>query len=377
MPYALDVEVIAPFDPAVHGTDRELKLYYDETNNVRKLLLTENGFNVSKYDNFVLGGVVVDEGVDFGDLEDLRGILKIQKSAPEIKFDLVARGEFEKVLDSRKLGDFLYWLISKDIKIHYTNMNILNWCILDIVESIVADESFRKYFSVHRELKNELYRMVARDVPAFLSILKAFNYPDVNRGATSDFLKAVRGFVLKHLPIEHNQVVAMLAELLLEAQSLSELTFIVDETPGQLIRGFQDIFLNRVARFRNSTHVFDEEPTIQKAIEGIRVKDRNKDVAFSFADSKVVPGIQLSDVVVGFLGKYFTFIERTSAGTLIKKKASLTQTQRENLNSFRQLVEKTDKFSNALLHRITTMDSDWKADYFLFGRKLPPHLKGN
>jgi hypothetical protein len=377
MTYDLDVAKLAPFDPTVHGTDKKLKLYYDETNNVRKLLLTENGFNVSKYDNFVLGGVVVDEAVDIGSLDELRDILKIQKSAPEIKFDLVAKGDFEKVLDSRKLGDFFSWLIKKNIKIHYTNLNILNWSVLDIIESIVADEAFKEYIPVHRELKNELYRMVTCDVPGFLCILKSYNYPDVDRGDTTNFLKEVRGFVLKYLPLDHNQALAILGEILLEAQSLSELAFVVDETPNQLIRGFQDIFLNRIARFKNSIHVFDEEPTVQKAIEGIRIMDEDRNVDFSFADSKVVPGIQLSDVVVGFLGKYFTFIERTSIGILIKKKQHLSLTQKENLNLFRQLTNSTDKFSNALLFRITTMDSDWKADYFLFGRKLPHHLKVN
>ncbi|PIB61904.1 DUF3800 domain-containing protein [Pseudomonas sp. 2822-17] len=377
MKYDLHVENLAPFDPTVHSTEKKMKIYYDETNNVRKLLLTENGFNVSKYDNFVLGGVATDENISIETLDELRSILKIQKSAPELKFDLVAKGDFEKVLDSRKLGVFLEWLIQQDIKIHYTNMNILNWSILDIIESIVADEQFRKYAPIHRELKNELYRMVTCDVAGFLSILRSYNYPDVGRGATPLFLGSVRSFVLTHLPIEHNQALALLCKVLLEAKSLTELAFIVDETPNQLIKGFQDIFLNRIARFKNSTHIFDEEPTIQKAIEGVRIKDGDRYIDFSFADSKAVPGIQLSDVIVGFLGKYFTFIERNSAEMLMKKKKNLSMTQKENLKLFQKLVEATDKFSNALLFRITTMDSDWKADYFLFDRKLPPHLKSD
>lgn len=377
MAYDLPVGKLAPFDPTVHGTEKKLKIYYDETNNVRKLLLTENGFNVSRYDNFVLGGVAVDAEADVTCLRELRSILRIQTSAPEIKFDLVAKGDFEKVLESQKLTKFFNWLLSNNIKIHYTNMNILNWSVLDIVESIVASDDFAEYFPVHRELKNELYRMVVCDVPGFLALLRSYGYPNVDRAATSDFIKEVRGFVVKHAPINQNQVTVILKDVLLKAQSLPELAFLVDETPNHLIKGFQDIFLNRIARFKNSVHVFDEEPTIQSAIDGVRVMDGNKPIDFSFADSKFVPGIQLSDVVSGFLGKYFTFIERTPPSALIKIKSQLTLVQRENLKLFRQLTAQSDKFSNGLLFKVTTLDSEWKADYFLFGRKLPPHLKPN
>ncbi|MCL1553166.1 DUF3800 domain-containing protein [Xanthomonas nasturtii] len=377
MAYDLSAGELAPFDPSVHGTEKRLIIYYDETNNVRKLLLTDNGFNVSRYDNFVLGGVALNEEADVICLDDLRNILRIQSSASEIKFDLVAKGDFERVLESKKLTNFFKWLLSRKIKIHYTNMNILHWSILDIIESIVANDCFSNYIPFHRELKNELHRIVVRNVLDFLALLKSFDYPNIDRSTTSYFIKEIRGFVEKNTSPNQNQATFILKDLLLNAQSLPELAFLVDETPNHLINGFQNIFLNRIARFKNSVHVFDEEPTIQSAIDGIRIMDGDKPVNFSFADSKLVPGIQLSDVVTGFLGKYFTFIERTSPSVLIQKKNNLTSVQRENLKLFKELTDQSDTFSNGLLFKITTLDSEWKADYFLFGRKLPPHLKPN
>ncbi|WP_256852114.1 DUF3800 domain-containing protein [Pantoea sp. Fr+CA_20] len=376
---ALDISVadLAIFDPLVHGTDKKLKMYYDETNNVRKLILTENGFNVSRYDNFVLGGVAVDLDADVTCLTELRNILKIQPSATEIKFELIAKGDFEKILGSRKLTNFLSWLLLNNIKIHYTNMNILNWVLLDIIDSIISNKEFAMYFQVHRELKNELYRVVSNDVPGFLTLLNSYGYPNIERVATSGFIKDVRYFVIKHAPINNYHATLILKNLLLEAQSLPELAFLVDETPNQVIKGFQSIFLNRIARYKNSIHVFDEEPTIQKAIEGIRIMDGANQVAFSFADSKCSPGIQLSDVVTGFLGKYFTFIERTPPKLLMQIKNHLTSVQIENLKLFRHLTIESDKFSNGLLFKITTQDSEWKADYFLFGSELPAHIKPN
>jgi hypothetical protein len=189
MAYDLSAGELAPFDPSVHGTEKRLIIYYDETNNVRKLLLTDNGFNVSRYDNFVLGGVAVNEEADVICLDDLRNILRIQSSASEIKFDLVAKGDFERVLESKKLTNFFKWLLSRKIKIHYTNMNILHWSILDIIESIVANDCFSNYIPFHRELKNELHRIVVRNVLDFLALLKSFDYPNIDRSTTSYFIK--------------------------------------------------------------------------------------------------------------------------------------------------------------------------------------------
>lgn len=373
----LPIEAIGPFDPTLNGNEKEMVLYYDETNNIRKLRVTEDGFNVKKYDNFVLGGVAIDAGQALPDIAELRKILKIQKNAPEIKFEMVAKGDFENALDSRKLGVFFSWLLENNINIHYANLNILNWTILDIVESIVADDNFREHFLGHRELKNELYKMVCKDVNGFLAILKSYSYPDLSAETTAAFLKEVRSFVVKHAPVEKNGALSVLLDILLRAQIIPGLAFLMHNKPDYVIEGFEHIYLNRIACFRNSRHILDEEDTVEDAIAGVRIIDNDREVDFRFEDSVVEPGIQLSDVVVGFLGKYFTFIERTPISALIQKKASLNSLQKQNLKLLQQLVTAADAQSNALLFRITTIESDCKADFFLYDLPLPAHMRAN
>jgi hypothetical protein len=365
---------LAPKDPRQYGNDQEFTLYYDETNNIRKLLLTERGLNVTRHDNFVLGGIVLRPGQSIGDIEELRRMLWIQKSAEEIKFDLVAKGGLERVLDSRKLGQTLSWLLERDIGIHYDNLNILNWSILDIVESVIADERFGEFLPYHRELKNELHRIVLGDLQPFLAMLRRYGYPDLAEGTAGHFVSEVRQFIQGHWPVPAFPATEMLNEMLLRAQSINELAFLVGEKPDYLIEGFEDFYLHRICSFRNSTHVFDEEPTVQAAIGGIRILDGGREVRFSFVDSRQVGEIQLSDVVVGFLGKYFTFIDQTPLPALLRKRKELTKVQAANLELLAQLIEISDKTCNVLLHRITTLDSDCKSDSFLFGRKPPPHL---
>ncbi len=354
-------------DPRLYGNDADLTLFYDETNNIRKLRLKASGLNDDKNDNFVLGGIVLKPGQVMADIKDLRKILYIQDNADEIKFDLVAWGSFERILDSRKLTKVFSWLIEQDIGIHYVNLNLLNWSILDIVESILADEEFRQFMVVHRELKNELYQVAMTDLPAFLSILRSHGYPNIQRSSTAAFLVDLRRFIQTHWPIHPSPWVKTLDNILFKAQSLPELAFLVDEKDGVLIDGFDVFFLNRICMFKNSRHVFDEEEEVQEGIGHYQIMDGEREIDFSFADSKTVDEIQVSDVIVGFLGKYFSHIEKTPIPVLLRKRQDLTSTQSQNLKLFGKLIDISDALSNALLHRITTVESDWKSDLFLHG----------
>lgn len=360
--------------PAVYGTEREMTLYYDETNNIRKLRLRDDGLNTNKHENFVLGGIVLLPGQTIGDINALRKALHIQPSADEIKFDMVAKNDFEKNLSSRKLTTFLTWLDDRKIGIHYINLNLLNWFILDVIESIMADDEFDDILPMHRELKNELYGIAMADLPGFLSLLHGYGFPDIPRSRTGAFIRELEAFVQKNWPLEPNEATRMLSYVLTRARVLKELVFLVDETPGELIDGFENIFLNRICTFNNAKHVLDEEKEIQAALAPFRLMNGEREMDYTFVDSKKVPEVQLSDVVVGLLGKYFTFIEKTPYSALVRIRQNLNPIQKRNLGLLKSLIEFSDEVSNSLLFRITTMDSDWKSDAFLFDLKPPPHL---
>lgn len=374
MKIKIDASEFGNKNPTLYGTDSDLALYYDETNNVRKLRLTESGLNVAKHDNFVLGGIVLKPGQSAGDIEELRKLLWIQKTAPEIKFDLVAKGDFEKVLDSSKLNKVFAWLVERGIGVHYVNVNILNWFILDIVESLVADERFEDFLPFHREIKNEFHRIAIADLPSFLTLLRRYSFPDIDRSKTNEFMDEIRAVVQRHWPVRPNRATLMLSDLFSRARSLPQLAFLVDETPNELIDGFSDFFIDRICTFKNARHVLDEEYEIQDAIEKFQLMNGDREVDFSFVDSKSVAEVQLSDVVVGFLGKYFTFIEKTPMPVLLRKRKALSRTQASTLKLLEAMIDISDETSNGLLHRLTTLDSDWKSDSFLFGRAPPPHL---
>lgn len=361
--------------PEARGTDQQLTLYYDETNNFGKLKLLGSGLNVSKSDNFVLGGIVLKPGQSAGDALELRKKLRLQSTAKEIKFDMVAHGSFEKILGSTKLSHVLNWLLDHDIGIHYTNLNVISWFILDIIDSILAEEEFAPYFVMHRELKNELHHIANKNLPAFLSLIYKYNYPNVSKGETANFLKDLYCFLIDNWPNVVFPPTDSLKEVILRARILQDLCFLDGNESNILIDGIDSFFLYRLCAFKNASHIFDEEKVVKEKIQNYRILDGGKEIPYQFVDSKDHFEIQLSDVVAGFLGKYFSFIEKTPTNALIHFKNNLSPAQRGNVAALRKLIEKSDAISNILLHRVTTIDSDNKSDYFIFGSGLSPHLK--
>jgi hypothetical protein len=358
---------------ALPGVEGRFTIYYDETNNIRKLYLTETGFNVTKHENFVLGGIALKEGQAIPDIADLRRTLVVQKTATELKLRHIASGKFEDMLASEKMLTFLSWLSANDICIHFSNINILYWALVDIVDAIILTEKFQRYIPAHKEMKNELYRLVSCDTPGFLTLLRVHGFPDIAADRGGDFLAAVEAFLGGHVSEEPNLPTLMLMALIREAKSLDELTFEA-ETEGMIIASFDKFFLQPICNFKNAFHIFDREVEVERAIARYRLMDGGREVNFRFSDSKAEVGIQLSDVVVGFLGKYFMFIEENSMCTLLTKKAHLTATQAKCLALLRGLIDVSDAVSPALCHRVATMDSDWKANAFLFDQPPPPHL---
>lgn len=71
-----------------------IQLYYDETNNIRRLTLSELGLNVPENRAFVIGGIALMAGKEITGWKRLRKLLNVQSSAVEIKFDHLAKGKF-------------------------------------------------------------------------------------------------------------------------------------------------------------------------------------------------------------------------------------------------------------------------------------------
>ncbi len=358
----------------IRRADDKFTFFYDETNNIRKLTLTEGGTNAPARKNFVLGGVVLEERQALPDIASLRAALGMQDNALEIKFKHVASGDFDAVLASRKMARFLAWLTERRIAIHYSSVNIVYWSIVDIVDSILASEGFDDFDHGQREMKNELYRIARKDEPSFLALMRRHGYPDIQRGKAADFITDVKAFLGLHEPVASNLPTRMLQEMVSKARVLDELVFLVDEQPDVLIESFSSFFTLPVLLFKNASHVFDREIQVEKTLNADRFQARAHGIDYRFSDSRVDPGIQLADVTVGLFGKYQDFVEEHRLPELLARKKAWSAAQSETFELLRGLIDYSDTVSNAFVHRITAMDSEWKNNTFMHGLPPMPHL---
>lgn len=358
----------------IRRADDKFAFYYDETNNIRKFLLTDNGTNVAEHKNFILGGIALQEGQSLPEIASLRDALGMQDNAPEIKFKYVASGDFEEVLASRKMARFLAWLTERQLAIHYSSINIVYWSIVDIVDSILASKRFDVFSYGRREMKNELYRITRMDKPAFLALMKHHGYPDIQRGKVADFIADVAAFINHHNPTASNLPTQMLKELVRKAQVLTELAFLVDDDADVLIGSFSSFFTMPVLLFKNATHVFDREIQVERSLNTNGFKQRAGGIDYRFSDSRAEPGIQLADVTVGLIGKYQDFVEEHPLPELLARKKAWSAAQSETFDLLRSLIDYSDDVSNAFVHRITAMDSEWKNDIFMHALPPMPHL---
>ena len=346
--------------------DARFTFFYDETNNIRKFYLTADGTNVSEHKNFVLGGIVLREGQQLPSITELRAKLRMQDNAPEIKFSHVAKGDFEQVLASKKLGIVLSWLIEHDILIHYSSVNIISWSIADIIDAILSEDGFSAYISYQRTLKNELYRIVNVDKPGFLSLMKHHGYPGIEPDQIEAFVTDIGHFLDLHISDDTLSLpLLMLRDLIKEAADLSEITLLVGNEKNMLIEGFDAFYTRPAMLFKNAVHRFDRELEVEKKLNRIKFMDGSRPVDISFSDSKQQPGIQLADVVTGLIGKYQCFVEDHELAELQRRKSSWSEEQLANFGMLRELIDRSHEMSNAFIFRSTTDDAEWRNDTFM------------
>lgn len=345
--------------------DKKYTFYYDETNNIRKLRLKKNGtFNIQTNEvnkNFVLAGICHEENKHLLDIQQLKNNLNLDKNNTEIKFKHIAKGTFIECLTFKKLNIFLDWLSNNDLYIHYSSIDILYWSIVDIIESSVQYYSQFRYKDLDY-FKMLFYEIVKVDLENFLKILAKYNYPNIIEKKRNKFLSELMVYIDKNkLPVikdidavnEHSTLV--LLDILKNSKNQG-LTFIENNIDLELINSFDLFYQRPLGLFNISTHIFDEEEQIMKSFDKVEFYDNEKKLQnFTFEKSHENDLIQISDVVVGILGKYMTFINELKFADISKIKNGLNDLQLDSLTKLFKLLRKSELHSKAFVHHIAPL----------------------
>lgn len=355
-------------EKGLRETDDVFTFYYDESNNIRKLHITESGFNGGTPGNFVLAGIVHRGHSHEGDFPGLLSELKLQKTSLELKLRHIGSGGFEEILSSRKLGIFVQWLLDRGIYIHYSNLNVILWSLVDIVDSILCETAV-ELRPWHMILKSDLYKVLMEDERSFFRAARKYKYPNLTPSGCREFQRDIIEIYRNNCNVLSQERRRLLEFLLKEMLSLDELPFLVDEMDCVVISNFAPFYFRNTYIFPNSNHIFDAEHSIEGVMSSfVFPADPGKTPNYRFVESRSVNEIQVSDVVAGLLGKYFTFIRDSSDADIARSKNSLNDQQRNNMAALRDLIDKSDFVSNAFFHSVATEDEFRKHLYFMHDR---------
>lgn len=328
--------------------------YYDESNNIRKLWLNENDFNAPIDSDFVLGGVMHFGEKSTADVDTLKRELRLQKSAKEIKFKHISGGakSFLDCLNEDKVLLFFQWLNDSDLYIHFSNVNNLYYAIVDIIDSI--DEP--GYIPFIFQMKNELYRLVRSNYSDFYALLSRNNYPNIEAKDIADFYNHILRYIdNSHIELPFN--LEVLRQGLKAARKQKELSFLQNNPEKTILDNYFPFYTRPIGLFPFAKHIFDNEYKIEEIFNEYEFYNGDTKLKnYCFVNSISSPLVQVSDCVVGFLGKYYTYINSLNLLQAHKLFETLSDKQRKTLHTFAEFVIRSERLSKLLLNATESIE---------------------
>lgn len=286
--------------------DKDETLYYDESGNVKHLIVKEGKLNANSDTVFVLGGVQADDTIS---LEELKSALG-KSTEKEIKSTKALKGSFIEILRKDNFRRILQLIQSKGWHIHFCIVQILYYGFVDIVDSI--DRLDANPFV----LKAELYKVLKKDPNVTISIFKKYKYPNIATKDIKNFLSEliilIDGVIAEDAKKGLlNPLLFFLKSCLEKAKEQKELIFIQDEKTHEWVGNFVQFYRQQILSFPKKTLVFDEEKQVMNQIteEDIIIDGKASD-NYSFKESGSDAMMQVCDYVVSILRKYMIFLDR-------------------------------------------------------------------
>lgn len=339
--------------------------YYDETNNIKTFYVRENDFNYTFTANFVLGGLLHEGAVP--DVQPLIDSFRLQKTAKEVKFKHIAFGDFLDCLKSQKLNLFFLFLKDSNLYVHYSSLNILYWSVVDIVDSAImnSDAAIQLGPGFDNHLKNDLYKLCRLEIDAVIQLFYVFEYPNIKPDKIGNFIEALSNLFEEYLPLqEFHFGLESLRQILKESKKKDELAFVMDEEDHVLLADLTHFYLRPIYTFKNSTHIFDNEDSIREALNEYRMLDNGVEFKnYSFVDSQDNQLIQLSDIFIGFMGKYTQYRNTHTMEEIKADIDSFSALQLENMKLFIDIINKSDQKNPAFLHATDSYEEVMKFDH--------------
>lgn len=335
--------------------DRAYTLYYDETNNIKKFYIKEDGTtNVPKDTIFVLGGLEGNKKVSF---EDVKRAFNLQDNVKEIKSKHIYHGTFCRCLRSKKLNILLDLIKTNGWHIHFQSLNLLYWSLVDIIDSI-SDSIVN--ICVVDSLKAFLYKIAKEKGNDFISILYKYNYPNIKNQETIQNFYLELMALAESLNFNDNTMLGDFKNLFLEflekGSRQEEAIFIQDEKPLQLLGALTEFYRCEIYTWKNCELIFDEEQDIMESIRNSKITLYGESINnYKFVNSKDNVMVQLSDLTIGIISRYLQFIDEEGLN-LPNIVSSFNETQMKNFIELNAILWASREYNPVFFHQVTSLE---------------------
>lgn len=302
----------------------------------------------------------------------------MQKNINELKLKyLSTKKDFLKFIDDKRVKIFLRWLIKTNLYIHFLNLNHLYYSIVDIIDEIYQTGTLEE----NREIKSFFYKLVRENIQDFYDIFLKYNYPNLKKENCYSFFDELIDILNKKFP-EDKKTKEFISFFKSRIKN-NEFILLTDNEDDILINDYEHFYTDPILIFEDSKFIFDNEETICNKIENRKIILRKnlEDVTLdknhkfklenykrildkadiSFQDSKNNKFIQISDCVVGILGKFFEYINITSLDEIKK-------TDYLNIEGIALLIELLDKSVNYSELLLKNIQADLEVEKLFFLR---------
>ena len=332
--------------------------YYDESNNCRKFWVDDSKqqFNTDYTADFVLAGLVKkEEDIVDVSLETFRKPLKLQGNVEEIKFKkLYAKGDFLQCVKEKRLFETLLWIDKSPFYIHYTNVNNLFYTLVEIFDSIVKPDEISEFGYNYFKMKSVFYYMFKGKADELQILMFKYKYPNIQREDVEAFCNELLFLLGSRREMKEEE--KFLAGMLARASKSDELVFLHNNDDYIMQENYAEFYADPIRKYQKSTHIFDEETTVQDIVKRQIAQGENMADNFKFVKSETDIFVQLSDVVAGILGKLFKYINSTSVSQRRKDIEGLSKIQVDNVLLIDKLRMEADRENPGFLCSIAPLD---------------------
>ena len=340
-------------------TTKKYQFYYDESNNYRKIKITESGLNNNKafYNDYVLGGFC-HYANQKPDIEKLFKEQLTRYKNGELKGKTLFKNcDFIEALNKKETGILLNW-IKENGFIHYSSLNSFYYSIIDLVDSFFAKEPENKLpKEISNICKSELYLLLFTYKDEFIQFAHTINYPNIKEKDVPILCQWLIELInMVNINEEFN--LEFIKQIIKSNKKNKELIFLLNNQERTIVECYYELRQQKCIIFDESTHIFDEESYDEELMKNNPLTKDNITVFknYTFENSKSNRLIQVSDFVSHIIAKYLNFIDHNNINDIKRKLTSCNTLEKENLKLLIYLIEKSYNEDTFLIGTINALE---------------------